>query len=106
MVERNPFIGERHRSIHPPSVCRWFKISLNVMFIFHATLTTTEGFKYIGTLEVFARNDAVSAGNIPPGSGLPLARLNNAYVIPLLRFNTAWTPGKNKNWLNYRNSPT
>ena len=60
-------------------------------------LTTTEGFSCIGVVDVLDKKQAVSAGNWPPGSGLPLARLNNAYDILLPRFNTAWTPGKERN---------
>ena len=42
------------------------------------THTTTDGFNCNGIFEGLERNDDVSAGKAPPGSGLPLAKLNNA----------------------------
>ena len=48
-------------------------------------------------VEVLDRNDAVSEGNIPPGSGLPLARLNNAYDTQFPFLSTACTPSEDNN---------
>ena len=40
--------------------------------------TTIDVFSRIGVLEGLTRNRDVSAGNAPPGSGLPVAKLNSA----------------------------